>query len=310
MQIRIIPRYFYKQAKQLDWIGSNADKYQLHEFQDTTGQALHGTSIIVKEEVDISMLSTLKSLQKQRRVALKILAAFRWKKKNSLTLRSKSKAFGRENIFKRNPCNEKKKQISCRALQLASESYKHVVENCDLGNIIIVEQCYLILGTDHKKHSLLIASLQQLIDSVTDFKTLPNLHEHLEKIQTSIHLSPNQECISYPKSELEHICQKRKVFEVTVNSSLPPIKYTLPLPHMSTEWGLAQLMLKFKLSEVINVLMLLLIERPVLIIGHSHEEVSACTLALKALLRPYSWPNVIIPSLPEDIMDIVSSPVA
>ena len=78
---------------------------------------------------------------------------------------------------------------------------------------------------------------------------------------------------------------------------------------MITEWGLAQLILKFPLSEVINLLMLLLIEQSVLIIGHSHEEVSACTLALKALLQPYTWPNIIIPSLPEDIMDVVSSPV-
>ena len=78
---------------------------------------------------------------------------------------------------------------------------------------------------------------------------------------------------------------------------------------MTTEWGLAQLILKFNLSEVINVLMLLLIEQSVLIIGHSHEEVSACTLALKDLLQPYTWPNVIIPSLPQDIIDVVSSPV-
>ena len=140
--------------------------------------------------------------------------------------------------------------------------------------------------------------------------SLPDLHEHLELIQNEAKLTPEQRSICYPNSEYDHVYEKRQVYEVSVNNSLPPIKYTLPLPHMSTDWGLAQLILKFTLSEVISLLMLLLIERPVLIIGHSHEEVSACTLALKALLQPYSWPNVIIPSLPEDIMDIVSSPVA
>ena len=78
---------------------------------------------------------------------------------------------------------------------------------------------------------------------------------------------------------------------------------------MSTEWGLAQLILKFTLKKIINILVLLLIEQSVLIIGHSPEEVSACTLALKTLLQPYSWPNVSITSLPADIMDVVSSPV-
>ena len=78
---------------------------------------------------------------------------------------------------------------------------------------------------------------------------------------------------------------------------------------MATEWGLTQLVLKFNMKKIINVLVLLLIEQSVLIIGHSYEEVSACTLALKALLQPYTWPNVSITSLPEHIMDVVSSPV-
>ena len=140
-------------------------------------------------------------------------------------------------------------------------------------------------------------------------KILPDLHEHLEMIQTEIKLTPEQECICHPTSELEHANTKRQTYEITLNSSLSPIKFSLPLPDMSSEWGLSQLILKFTLSEIMNVLMLLLVEQSVLIIGHSHEEVSACTLALKALLQPYTWPNVMIPLLPEEIMDVVSSPV-
>ena len=138
-------------------------------------------------------------------------------------------------------------------------------------------------------------------------ETGPDLHEHLELIQAEIKLTPEQEQISHPKSELEHLCEKQKTYEITLNPSLSPIKFCLPLPHMTTEWGLGQLILKFTLKEVINVLILLLIEQSVLIIGHSHEEVSACTLALKTLLQPYTWPNVSITSLPEDKLDVVSS---
>lgn len=167
----------------------------------------------------------------------------------------------------------------------------------------------MLLGTDPNKHSLLFASLQQLIDSIRDVQSPPDIDKHLENIQTKVYLTSKEEQVCYPKSELEHVSKERKTYEIIFDSSLPPIKFSLPLPQMITEWGLAQLILRFKLSEVINVLMLLLIEQSVLIIGHSREEVSACTLALKALLQPYSWPNVIIPSLPQDIMDVVSSPV-
>ena len=134
------------------------------------------------------------------------------------------------------------------------------------------------------------------------------MNDYLEEMQTKIRLTPKQEQICYPTSELEHVSKKRKPYKVTLNS-LPTIKMPLPLPDMITEWGLTQLILKFTFSEIINILVLLLIEQSVLIIGHSHEEVSACTLAFKSLLHPYTWPNVIIPLLPEDIMDIVSSPV-
>ena len=53
--------------------------------------------------------------------------------------------------------------------------------------------------------------------------------------------------------------------------------------------------------------MLLLIKKSILIIEYSYEEVSICTLALKALLQPYTQHNAIIPSLYQDIIDLFSS---
>ena len=101
-----------------------------------TGHTTHGISITVKEEVDISLVLSFKYLKHQRRAALKILSAFRhWKKMSKSALRWTSI------IQKDSSRKRKKEEVSVQSLQLASESYQHMIENSDLGDIIIVEQC-------------------------------------------------------------------------------------------------------------------------------------------------------------------------
>ena len=43
------------------------------------------------------------------------------------------------------------------------------------------------------------------------------------------------------------------------------------------------------------LLKILLLERSVLVIGSSYEEVSSCTCALLDLLKPYKWVSTFIP---------------
>ena len=96
----------------------------------------------MNEELNISV-SALKSLQQQRRAVLRIIAAFRrWKEKPK---------FRWSGIFQKDSKDERKsprmgsvkksKVISTRSLQLASESYQFMMDNSDLGDIVIVEQC-------------------------------------------------------------------------------------------------------------------------------------------------------------------------
>merc|ERR1711862_910384 len=65
-----------------------------------------------------------------------------------------------------------------------------------------------------------------------------------------------------------------------------------------------------KISILINILMLLLLEKSVLIIGDNYEEVSSTVFALIDLLHPYKWLSIFIPILSNiSMMDFISSPV-
>ena len=80
------------------------------------------------------MALSLKSLLQQRAAALKILAAFRdWKARQSAFTWSSvfMKDSKGESIFPRIASIVKKKQVSNRSLQLATESYKYMVDNPD-----------------------------------------------------------------------------------------------------------------------------------------------------------------------------------
>ena len=50
-------------------------------------------------------------------------------------------------------------------------------------------------------------------------------------------------------------------------------------------------------------------ERSILLIGTSTEEVSACACTLLELLHPYKWASAFMPLLPVNLLDIVESPV-
>jgi len=56
------------------------------------------------------------------------------------------------------------KKMKGSARKLASLSYKKMVENSKLGDALIVERCYVLLGTQPQYHSLLFSSLQKLIE--------------------------------------------------------------------------------------------------------------------------------------------------
>ena len=137
-----------------------------------------------------------------------------------------------------------------------------------------------------------------------------NRHAVLSTLQSKLSLSPRQRRISYPRSEMDHVSNPRSRFVVDLsimgfdNVSLP-----LPLPEVSGQWGLATLFLGIKDSGLIILLKLLLLERSVLVVGETSEEVTACATALLELLEPYKWASAFMPLLPAEMLDFVSSPV-
>ena len=112
-----------------------------------------------------------------------------------------------------------------------------------------------------------------------------NRHRMLQKIQTKFILSSHQNRIAYPADEVQHINRRITKFEAQpLIDDFPRISLPLPLPNMCGEWGVTTLFLKFHARALLLVLNLLLLEKSVLVVGTSHEEVSCCTLALLDLI--------------------------
>ena len=103
--------------------------------------------------------------------------------------------------------------------------------------------------------------------------------------------------------------KEKKIHELRLAPFLPPIKFHLPPPLISHEWGLIRLVHRIKLPNVILLMQLLLLERSVLVIGDNYEEVTACTCSLLDIIDPFKWVSTFIPLLPTEMLGFVCSPV-
>merc|ERR1719232_1708292 len=169
-----------------------------------------------------------------------------------------------------------------------------MLENNRLGDICIIEKCYVLTGIEANSHSLFFLALKKLMDfernaSIENINVAQR-HTLLKEFQTKLNLSPAQSKIKYPKSELKHVTEKILFFEPTLSlETSPKLSIPLPLPQVTGEFAIATLMLRFKLPNLLKITMLLLLEQSVLVIGASADEVSSCTCALLDLLKPYKW---------------------
>ena len=64
-----------------------------------------------------------------------------------------------------------KGRMTEQSKMLAKESFETMVENEKLGDVLIVEACYILVGTKQEVHSLLFRSLKQLIDIEREVST-------------------------------------------------------------------------------------------------------------------------------------------
>ena len=135
-------------------------------------------------------------------------------------------------------------------------------------------------------------------------------HTVLSALQVKLSLTREQKQISYPRNDLAHITapQRRFVMDLSI-MEFGKISLPLPLPDVSGQWGLSTLITRIKDSGLIILLKLLLLERSVLVVGETTEEVTACSTTLLELLEPYKWASAFMPLLPREMLDFVSSPV-
>lgn len=214
--------------------------------------------------------------------------------------------------------------ISPVAKRLAAEAFKFMNEADIGGDVCIIEHCYIMMGTKPEEQSLMLAALQKVIDVEREDKAVrmrfaihgnainpdstslfsENRNAILHAMQTKLYLSPDHKKTIFSRGKVH------KSFEVDLslgNSS--KITLPLPLPHMSSEWGFATLIRSISIQNVFLALKLLLIERSILLIGTSAEEVSASACAMSDLLKPFKWASAFMPLLPVKLLDIVESPV-
>ena len=141
-------------------------------------------------------------------------------------------------------------------------------------------------------------------------KSFTKRHLILQAMQYKIKVLPYEELrFSHPQNDWEYLKKEKVMHEVQLASFLPKLEFQFPPPLISREWGVYRLILRLNLPALLVLIQLLLLERSVLVIGDSYEEVNACTCALVNLLEPFKWVSAFIPTLPTSMLTFVSSPV-
>ena len=153
-------------------------------------------------------------------------------------------------------------------------------------------------------------SLRRRSTSQGDGENIQHRHAILSSLQSKLSLTKLQRRILHPRDDFTCISSPQRRFVMDLSpTGFSKLSLPLPLPEVSGEWGLSTLFLRIKDSGLLILLKLLLLERSVLLVGETSEEVTACSTALLELLDPYKWASAFMPLLPSDMLDFVSSPV-
>jgi len=187
IKVRLIPRCALEGAERLGLCDGSSDKYEILRFTDESGSTIHGLSITTQEVVSIPNLEKLKQRREERRSA-RLLARV-WReyvfRKANRGIKKKFIGFFRNvktqlhhemsfNSFddEYEPYEENSSSygISHYVTQQASLSYSTMVENKKLGEICIVESCYVFTGVKDKNLSLIFLALKKSIDSERDIR--------------------------------------------------------------------------------------------------------------------------------------------
>jgi len=321
--VRFFPRCAMEGAKRLGWLGEEGDKYQFHIHTNEKGEKIHGISITVKTTLTLDSIQgeKLKEIRKQVKATRTICRTWR-KYKNGELKRSSSFGDKIRSIFS---------WPSFEAKTHASISHSAMKSNEELGDVCIVEKCYILVGVKPGCESLLFNGLQQLVDLEKDsngrYKLCMNYvkageegEQHLVTdeearlaflgdIRKKLVLTLAQSQIKYTNNIVDHMKGEPSKFECSLVKKCPKINIPLPLPQITSEWGFAILAVKFKLPIILRILLLLLLEKSFVIIGDREGQVQITTCALQDLLRPYKWTGIFLSLIPNEALDILASPI-
>jgi hypothetical protein len=98
-----------------------------------------------------------------------------------------------------------------------------------------------------------------------------------------------------------------------IEIQLKTVDYSLTIDEdsamMDLYWTCPILFNRLSIDDFYQLIMAFLLEKSVVFVSDSLEEVSACVLGLSALIRPFKWPHVSVPVLPTSLRYILDSPV-
>merc|ERR1711983_118203 len=102
----------------------------------------------------------------------------------------------------------------------------------------------------------------------------------LKAMQTELRVSLEQARERYDRVLKDKSVQNKKLSVAISLEKKLNLSVRLPLPQISSEYGVATLLLRVKVTGLLFLLNSLLLERSVLVIGSSYEEVTSCASAL------------------------------
>mmetsp|Transcript_10947 Transcript_10947/g.10988 ORF Transcript_10947/g.10988 Transcript_10947/m.10988 type:complete len:158 (+) Transcript_10947:439-912(+) len=89
------------------------------------------------------------------------------------------------------------------------------------------------------------------------------------------------------------------------------LKYKCPddLSVIDVPWFCAPLFSKLSFNDFFWILSAIAQEKSVVFVSGNLGLLTSCVLAYQVLLRPFRWPNLMIPILPKCLIDVLDAPV-
>jgi len=364
IKVRLVPRSGLPKARELGWIGTRSQDYKFLVFTNGDGMETHGFVISTCEEIPLTFskrnefMQQILGLRRKRIAARKICSwmepILRKRKQSTAAFKSGVKIpvslnFGLQSLTLSSELGARRSResggkkgksviISEKSKRIAIDSYKSMIESAALGDALIVEKCYVMIGGKQSKQFLHLRLLQNLLEtermaSVINeslskktkknrgmhqmFKVVRKSQEGIEEkifdFRNNYLKVMQQEKISLPTKSLSDTLEEKSL-QIHLPSYLSSVPSTivvpLPLPHVARHWGIAALITRIDTDNLLLLLKLLLVQRSVLIVGASSHLVTSCSCALKEILKSFEWSGNFVSHMPNTMIEFINSPVS